>query len=131
MPRSLEWFRSNGGKIAWVAFFALACHFALTFGHVHFANAGIVSTASVGSVDASTQPGGTPPPSTGRLPRELARDFCAVCSNVTLASTLVLPVSPAAGPPVFATRDLRRPEAVVEPASRDHFHFSARGPPYA
>jgi hypothetical protein len=27
----MGWFRSNSGKFAWVAFFALACQFALTF----------------------------------------------------------------------------------------------------
>jgi len=53
----MGWLRSNGGKFAWVAFFALACQFALTFGHLHLGNVGVISaalTASAGSANGST-----------------------------------------------------------------------------
>jgi hypothetical protein len=129
MPQPLGWFRSNGGKFGWLAFFALACQFALTFGHVHFANVSIISAALVSSshaannsADASTSPA-------QQTPAGLAQDFCAVCNNISLANTLVVPASPASISPILIIQDLRWSLAAIELLSRDHFHFSARGPP--
>ena len=126
----MSWFRSNSGKFAWLAFFALACQFALTFGHLHLRNVGVVSTltASADSTNGSTGDQSSP---LQRAPTRLAQDFCAVCNNISLANTLVLPVSPAPVPPMPIIRDLRWLLVRVEPASSDHIHFNARGPPHA
>ena len=51
MFRPLGWFRSNSGKVAWMAFFALACHFALTFGHIHVGSVSAISNALAISAD--------------------------------------------------------------------------------
>jgi hypothetical protein len=130
MPRPMGWFRSNSGKFAWVAFFALACQFALTFGHLHLSNVGAISaalTASAESTNSST--GGQSFPA--QRPTRLTQDFCAVCNNIGLANTLILPVSPAPVPPMSIIRDLRWPLVRLELASSDHIHFNARGPPHA
>jgi len=90
----MGWLRLNSGKFDWVAFFALACQFALTFGHLHLGNVGVISaalTASAGSANGSTGAPFAPAPQT---PTRLAQDFCAVCNNISLANTLVLPISP-------------------------------------
>ena len=131
MPRSMGWFRSNSGKFAWVAFFALACQFALTFGHLHLSNVGVISAALTASADSTNGSTGDRSAPVQRTPTRLAQDFCAVCSNISLANTLVLPASPAPVPPTSLSRDLQWPFVRLELASSDHIHFNARGPPHA
>ena len=126
---SMNWFRSNDGRIAWLAFFALACQFALTFGHIHFGNVVVISDALAISVDSADRSAGAQSLPARKAPTGLARDFCAVCNNISLANTLVLPVSPAAGPPISISQDLQWSLAAIEFTSHDHFHFNARGPP--
>jgi hypothetical protein len=127
----MGWLRSNSGKFAWVAFFALACQFALTFGHLHLSNVGVISaalTASAGSTDGSTGAPSSPAPQT---PTRLAQDFCAVCNSISLANTLLLPVSPVPISPTGIIQDLWWLLARPALASSDHFPFNARGPPHA
>jgi hypothetical protein len=132
MSRPLDWFRSNGGRVAWLAFFALACQLALTFGHVHFGKADAISAAPAAvSADATKGPAGAPSWPSQKTPTGLSRDLCAVCNNISLASSLVLPVSPAVIPPVSFIQGPHWSPAAIEPALRDHFHFDARGPPRA
>jgi len=127
----MGWFRGNSGKFAWLAFFALASQFALTFGHIHLNNIGGVSAALTASADAAEVSTGGQPSPAQQAPTGLAQDFCAVCSNISLASALVLPVSPSPVPPPPIIRDLRWPLVTVGFASSDHFHFNARAPPHA
>jgi hypothetical protein len=124
----MRWFRSNGGRVAWLAIFALACQFVLTFGHVHSGNVGAISSALAISADGSA---GAPSSPARKAPTGLAQDFCAVCNHISLASSLVLPVLPAAIPPISFIQNLQWPLAAIGFASRDHFYFNARGPPYA
>jgi len=129
MPRPMGWFRSNSGKIAWVAFFALACQFALTFGHLHLSNVGVVSAALTAPADSTNGSTGAQSSPSQQTPTGLAQDFCAVCNNISLANTLVLPVSPAPISLASIIRDLWWPLVGSELASGDHFPFNARGPP--
>jgi hypothetical protein len=123
----LGWFRSNKGAGVWLAFFALACQLVLTFGHVHYAGAVPAALAGVAG------PAVDGPPASPAQPGQsgLAKDFCAVCNNIGLANTLVLPARLDPVLPVSQTADLQRLPAAVEPASQRHFHFSARAPPRA
>jgi hypothetical protein len=129
MPQPLGWFRSNNGKFAWLAFFALACQFVFTFGHVHFANVSAISAALASSAHAVNNSADAPTSPAQQTPAGLAQDFCAVCNNISLANTLVLPASPASISPILIIQDLRWSLAAIELTSRDHFHFNARGPP--
>ena len=129
MPQPLGWFRSNNGKFAWLAFFALACQFVFTFGHVHFANVSAISAALVNSAQAVNNSADAPTSPAQQTPAGLAQDFCAVCNNVSLANTLVLPISPALIPPISTIRNLQWSWATIEFTSPEHFHFNARGPP--
>jgi hypothetical protein len=124
----LGWFRSNNGAGVWLAFFALACQLVLTFGHVHFAGAGAISAALAGAVNPAVD--GAPAPASPAQPGP-AQDFCAVCNNIGLANTLVLPAPPDLVWPVSISADLQRLPASLERASQHRFHFSARGPPRA
>ena len=103
----MGWFRSNGGKITWLAFFALACQFALTFGHIHFGNVVVISDALAISADTANGSAGVQSSPARKAPAGLARDFCAVCNNISLANTLVLPISPAAIPSISIIQNLQ------------------------
>jgi hypothetical protein len=119
----MGWLRSNGGKVAWLAFFALACQFVLTFGHVHLGNVSAISTALPISAGAPSSP-------TQKSPAGLVRDFCAVCNNISLANAIVLPTSPAGIPSISIIEGLQWPLVVIGFTSRGHFYFNARGPPH-
>jgi hypothetical protein len=125
----MGWLRSNSGKFAWVAFFALACQFALTFGHLHLGNIGIISAALMAPTDSTNGSTGAPSSTAPQTPTRVAQDFCAVCNNISLANTLVLPVSPTPISPLAIIRDLRWSLARHAFASSDRFPFNARGPP--
>jgi hypothetical protein len=131
MARPMGWLRSNSGKFAWVAFFALACQFALTFGHLHLSNIGVISAALTTSADSANVSTGAPSAPVQQTPTRLGQDFCAVCNNISLANTLVLPAFPAAVSPTSIVRDVWWSLARPELDSSDHFPFNARGPPYA
>jgi hypothetical protein len=128
MLRPLGWFRSNSGRVAWLAFFALACHFALTFGHIHVGSVSAISSAlavsSHGAADAQSAPA-------RQTPTGLAQDFCAVCNHIAAASTPTLPAAPTVIAPISMARAPGWPSAAMAPVSRHHFQFEARGPPSA
>lgn len=124
----MAWFRTNRGVAAWLAFFALACQLSFSFGHIHISKFGIPVTAvaaqSVDSADAPPQPQNSP--------GGLSTDFCAVCANISLAGSLILPVILAFILDLSLFRNiLRWPLAACEPASFAHRPFSARAPPHA
>jgi len=129
MPHPMDWFRWNDSRIAWLAFFALACQFVLTFGHVHPGNARSVSTVLAIPADSANGSSSTQSLPPQRTPVGLAQDFCAVCNNISLANTLVLPVAPAANPSASIIQLSRWSLIAIEYASCDHFCFNARGPP--
>src|SRR5260370_30635265 len=88
----MGWFRWNGGSVAWLAFFALACHLFLSFGHIHLGKLNGGSAAWVASDDAGGISTDGPPTSPQNTPNGLGGDFCAICANLSLANTLVLPI---------------------------------------
>ena len=126
----MGWFRSNRCRVAWLAFFALACQFVLAFGHVHLGKVG-GSDAWAVAADSGNRSADVPSSPSHKKPTGLVDDFCAICASISLASTLVIPASPAIVPPISAVQDLPWSLAAIEPASFDHFLFDARGPPHA
>jgi len=127
----MRWFRSNGGGVAWLAIFALACQFVLTFGHVHTGSVRLVYAALATSADRADGSASAPSSPAQKIPTGLAQDFCAVCNHISLANALVLPFSPTAVPPISFTRELHWSLVAIAVASRDHFYFNARAPPRA
>ena len=126
----MRWFRSNRGAVTWLAFFALACQLLLSFGHVHVGkfSGGSAAWAAAESGDASAD---VPPLPPQKNSSGLGGDFCAICANISLANTLVLPILALILAPSLFTEVLRWSVAATEPASFDHVPFSARGPPHA
>jgi hypothetical protein len=127
----MRWFRSNGGRVAWLAYFALACQLVLTFGHVHLGRTGLVPSALAITTDTAADSTATPSSPAKKAPAGLSRDICAVCSNISLASALVLPILAAFVPPDLLVQELPWPLEAIPLAPRHHLYFSARGPPHA
>jgi len=129
--RPLGWFRSNAGRAAWLAFFALACQFEFTFGHIHLGSVSAISAALAASADAGGSAADAQFWPARKAPPGVPRDFCAVCSNISLANTLALPAAPAIVPPIPVVQYVLWPLARVRPASRGGIPFNARAPPTA
>src|SRR5262249_7205628 len=106
MQRPLDWFRSNSGGGTWLAFFALACQLVFTFGHVHLAGVGAISVTFAASANPAADGLSGPTAPVRPAPVGLAQDFCAVCNNIALTNTLVLPAAPASISPVSIASDL-------------------------
>jgi hypothetical protein len=117
----------------WLAFAALAVHLVMTFGHVH---AEWLSTPSPATTAVVTAPLHAPDADGAGAPTQpyrspVAHNFCAICANVSLLGTLVLP----------AVQRLAAPRAIVrvhEPSPTDavtagEFRSSsqARAPPFS
>jgi hypothetical protein len=130
MAAPMKWFRSNGGKVAWLAYFALACQLILTFGHIHLASSGLLPPAVAITTDVAGGSAAAPSqPAQRKAPAGLTRDICAVCSNISLANALVLPVSPVSIPTTSFVQELQWPPEAIGLLPRDHLYFYARGPP--
>lgn len=118
-----------------LAFFALACQFALSFGHVHPQRAGPTGAALAAgqgvAVAGKIMLADLPAAPRHKQPNGLGDEFCAICANVSLAGALVVPVAPG----LLATRPdfeaLHWSLAASVARSIDYFHFNARGPPAA
>jgi hypothetical protein len=126
----MRWFRSNAGRDAWLAFFALACQFVFTFGHVHLIGIGVADTAAISAGAPSGAVGGPASPRQ-RAPSGLTQDFCALCNNINLAGASVLPAPPAIILPNSFIQRLQWTPTTSHAAARDHRYFDARGPPHA
>lgn len=131
----MSWFRSNRGKVTWLALFAPACQLVLSFGHVHL---GKVSTApllitAAASLAANTGDdlAGQPRAPPGSNTSGFGDDFCALCASINLASSLVVPSAPMVVPPISIERVITWSYAGLAPALIDHLFFDARGPPQA
>jgi hypothetical protein len=125
----MRWFRSNAGRAAWLALFALACQFVFTFGHVHLTAIGVADTAAISAGAPNSAVGPASPRQ--KAPSGLTQDFCALCNNINLTGALVLPTPPAIILPNAFIRRLPWTPTAAHAASRAHVYFDARGPPHA
>jgi len=114
--------------VTWLALFALACQLVFAFGHVHPGKTGGYPGAWAFNGDHSAS---LRAPSHHENPAGLADDFCAICASINLASTLVMPESPAVAPSHPLARHLDWLPVAVEAALLDHVLFNARAPPLA
>jgi hypothetical protein len=90
----------------WLAFTAFAVHLVMTFGHVHaewLSTPSPTTTAIVAvGLHGPDADGAGAPTQPYRAP--VAHNFCAVCANVSLLGTLVLPVAQRLAPPRVIVR---------------------------
>ena len=123
----MSWIRKQIRWGAQLALMALAVQMVLTFGHVHlerYLPAG--ATAAVESPEQPASP--TSPEHPYRGP--LSRDFCAVCSTISLVGALVLPVAHALALPEVYARVGDFIVADAKPPSTAWPYPPARGPPF-
>ena len=126
----MSWFRSNRGRVAWLALFALTCQLVLSFGHVHLGKARITSvpiTASaavaVGSGEDAVALSRAPPQAPKKSSFGFGDDFCAICASLNLASALVLPSVPSVWAPNSFYRPLTWTFAGLAPATFRRLFF--------
>jgi hypothetical protein len=124
----MGWFRSNRSLVTWLAFFALACQLLLSFRHVHVGKFGGAAEWAAQTGDASTS---VSPLLPQKNPTGLGGDFCAICANINLVGTLVLPILAIILIPSLFIEILHGSLSASEPTSFDHLPFNARGPPHA
>jgi hypothetical protein len=124
----MGWFRSTQGGVAWLAVFALACQFLLSFGHIHLGAMNSGSPLWAGAIGGAGVSAAVPPLSPQKNRSGLLDEFCAVCANASLANNLVVPSSPIA--PGSFTQLLPWSWAASAPISVAHLLFNARGPPH-
>jgi hypothetical protein len=124
----MGWFGSSRRGAVWLALFALACQFAVAFGHVHLGSFSGGPVAGANSIRAIEHPPAGPHP-----PRQHPNrpDFCAICVNFALTGTLVAPASPLVLAPSLSVNVLLWPLATGEAVAFDHLTFDPRGPPLA
>ena len=134
----VSWFRSNHGRVMWLALFALTCQLVLSFGHVHLDKVRIAPTPGTASVaiavnssqDFAALPR-APPQAPKKGPVGLGDDFCALCASIHLAGALVVPSAPPMASPVSLPRTLTWTHVALVLAVVRHLSFDARGPPHA
>jgi hypothetical protein len=123
-------FRSDAGKVAWLALFALACQLIFSFGHVHLGKrVGNAWTVVLAAPNNSVDRHSSPSPQHRKDPT--VHGFCAICANVGLAGALVIPVSASILPQDLIRVRLPTSQVDTEPRSIAHLLFSAGGPPAA
>jgi hypothetical protein len=127
----MRWFRRNIRLATSFALFALTMHFALTFGHVHFAgflNADEATTALVGAAPSTTALPGAP---AGNSKNSKLRDYCAICASIQLADSLLAVATPPLTVPQVSGSARPGRDFEFAPARPDRIAFDARGPPLA
>jgi len=133
----VSWFRSNRGKVTWVALFALTCQLVLAFGHVHLIKIrsalAPISAATAIVIDMADDPAAlprSPPQIPQRNPSGFGDNFCALCGGINLAASVVVPTAPTVVPPISSDRALTWSSAGLQVATSG-CSFVARGPPQA
>jgi hypothetical protein len=124
----MGWFRHNIRVTTSFALLVLATHFALTFGHPHVER--VINPA----ISILSEPGSAAPYGTsqgvplGPSKSSDSGDYCAICANIDLASSLLSPAMPS----LVVPRNVdAQPVRVFEcePTPPDCTGFDARGPP--
>jgi hypothetical protein len=123
----MSWFRANCGGIAWPACFALAFQLYVALGHFHFSRIGDSPIMLAQSADDGEGSAGSP---LQHNPAHPSGEFCAICANIALAGTFVLPILAIILSPRLSSEILRWPLVGREPASFSRLSFGARGPPH-
>lgn len=129
----MRWVRSRRQVGAWCALFALTVQLVLSFGHVHVLKIGTGSAAAGVLADwSSLVDGGGKPPAPGKQKAPgLADDFCAICSLMNLASSVLPATAPGLPLPLLAKQVQITTRLEIARAAPPSLVFQARAPPQA
>ena len=86
----MRWVRTNRRWGIWLALAAMTLQLALSFGHIHLEK--FASGSAIAGVAASKAPSSQQNPA--QNPANEAKDFCAICATIHLASSSFLPGAP-------------------------------------
>ena len=125
----MAWFRSRSRLGAYLALFALAFQFAVSFGHVHLER--VVPLAAGASALAGTQPSADDrnAPSKPAGHERPADDHCPICTLIHLAGALVPAEMPSLPLPTVVGRLRLEVAAEFDLAASQGALFRARAPP--
>ena len=125
----MNWFRSNAGACTRVALFALAFQMAVSFGHMHADDLGLVpSSAANQSRLTSEQPPAAPAQQNdGSGPG----DYCPICASMALLATGIPALPLILAVPVPIAREWALPTPIYGVSLRISLSFQARAPPAA
>jgi hypothetical protein len=125
----MNWFRSRSKWGAYLALFALAFQFALTFGHVHLDRLALPTADkfAVASADASSDAPNAPADPAG----DRADHRCPICTLIHLSGTLVLAEPPSLPLPDVFGRLPTKTAVAFDFAEPQRALFAARAPPTA
>jgi hypothetical protein len=129
----MRWVRSRQQVGAWCALFALTVQLVLSFGHVHVTGTGTGSARTAGTIladNAAPAPDAPAVPAKQKLPK-LADDFCAICSLMNLASSVLPATAPGLPLPLLATKVQITTRLEIARAAPPSIVFQARAPPQA
>jgi hypothetical protein len=129
----MHWFRSHKLRLASLALFALACHFVLSFGHIHRHRLSSTRGNWV-SVTVAAEPARSATPAevpNGPRGPDARNDFCAICASISLTAAVVLSDAPTLLSDLAFSVVLHRSFGAAPARLINLFHFDARGPPLA
>jgi len=129
----MRWVRSQLKIGAWCALFALAAQLVLSFGHVHvpkIAN-GLVAAAALADGSPTADAAGKPPVPAKQKSHNLGDDFCAICSLMHLASSVLPATGPSLPLPLLAKKVHVTTRLEIARAAPPSLPFQARAPPQA
>jgi hypothetical protein len=125
----MNWFRSNAGACTRVALFALAIQMAVSFGHMHADDLGLVpSSAADQSRLTSAQTPAAPAKHNGSSP---PGDYCPICASMALLATGIPALPPILTVPLPIARLWASPTPIYGLSPRFSLSFQARAPPAA
>jgi hypothetical protein len=125
---TMQWFRSHAKECSFLALLALSLQLALCFGHLHVdtRDTGARHASKIFAVDetriSAVDPARQDEP-------QHNDDYCAICSVMHLARSLVLSPVPFLLLPATYTQAQFAPENDAPAAELSRTAFQARGPP--
>jgi hypothetical protein len=128
----MRWVRSRQHFGSWCALFALAIQLVLSFGHVHVPKIGAnpaPATGVLASLAASVDKAAEPSAPLKQKAPNLADDFCAICSLIHLASSILPAAAPGLPLPLLAKEVEVATRLEIARAPVPSLLFQARAPP--
>jgi hypothetical protein len=122
----MGWVRRSIRVGSWLALFALALQFTLSFGHIHAED--FAPAAGIQITLDSDHDAGTPadPDHHG-----LGHDDCPICATAALLATLVIPSPPALDAPATYSSVVPDEAITLQWVGKPSRLFQARAPPHA
>jgi Protein of unknown function (DUF2946) len=127
--KSMSWLRSNIQSGTWLALLALTLQMAVSFGHMHRHDLGLLPLIKAGQTQTLTDEATAPADSDDQDHHSAPDHYCPICASIALVGTGAPALAPVLVTPTSVVR-LSPPE---KPAYLQHpqftVSFQARGPP--